>query len=84
MATKQEIIKMAMLHHESMATNVFDLDYYRNRIKFLDDYVPSKPVFRSKSKAKSAAPALGGKKFKTDKERVAEVQRRNNNYKDHK
>jgi len=77
MVTKQEIIKMAMLHHESMATNVFDLDYYRNRIKFLDDYVPSKPVFRSKS-------SLEGKKFKTDKERVAEVQRRNNNYRDKK
>jgi hypothetical protein len=81
MVTKQEIIKMAMLHHESMATNVFDLDYYRNRIKFLDDYVPSKPVFRSKPNVKSSAE---GKRFKTDKERVAEIQRQNNNYRDKK
>jgi hypothetical protein len=81
MVTKQEIIKMAMLHHESMATNVFDLDYYRNRIKFLDDYVPSKPVFRSKPNVKSSTES---KKFKTDKERVAEIQRQNNNYRDKK
>jgi hypothetical protein len=84
MITKQEVIHMAMLHHGSMATNVFDLDYYRNRVKFLDDYVPSKPVFRSKPNVKSSAPALGSKKFKTDKERVAEIQRQKNNYKDTK
>ena len=76
MITKQEIIKMAMLHHESMATNVFDLDYYRNRIKFLDDYVPSAPVFRSKQRPQP------GKKFLTDKERAADIQRQNNNYRD--
>jgi hypothetical protein len=76
MITKQEIIKMAMLHHDSMATNVYDLDYYRNRIEFLDDYVPSKPVSRGKQKAQPS------KKFKTDKERVADIQRQNNNYRD--
>ena len=78
MITKQEIIKMAMLHHDSMATNVYDLGYYRNRVKFLDDYVPSKPVFRSKQNVQP------GKKFKTDKERVADIQRQNSNYRDKK
>lgn len=71
MITKQEIIKMAKL-----VTNVYDLDYYRNRIKFLDDYVPSAPVFRSKQRPQP------GKKFLTDKERVANIQRENNNYRD--
>ena len=74
MITKQEIIKMAMLHHGSMATNVYDLNYYRNRVKFLDYYQPSRPSDQKLNKPK---------KLKTDKERVAEIQRRSN-YRDHK
>lgn len=74
MITKQDIIRMAMVNAEGMAINVYDLDYYRSRIKFVDDYQPSKPVKKAKSTANT--------KFKTDRERVKELQKKNNNYKD--
>lgn len=64
MITKREIIRMAMVSADSMATNVYNLDYYRARIKFLDDYEPTKPTPTGK--------------FKTDRERVKEVQKRTN------
>lgn len=66
MITKRDIVQMAMVSADSMATNVYDLDYYRARVKFVDDYQPSKPTT----------------KFKTDRERVKELQKKNNNYKD--
>ena len=63
MITKRDIIQMA---RATLHDNVYNLDYYRNRIKFVDDYQPSKPTT----------------KFKTDRERVKELQKKNNNYKD--
>lgn len=68
MITKRDIVHMAMVSADSMATNVYDLDYYRARVKFVDDYQPSKPT--------------ANLKFKTDRERVKELQQKNNNYKD--
>lgn len=65
--TKSDVIRMAMLSFEGDATNVYDLDYYRVRVKFIPDYAPSRPV---------------GKKFKTDRERAKEEQLRKGNYKD--
>lgn len=71
MITKQIIVRMSMISADSEATNVYDLDYYRARIKFIDNYQPSKPVTRRK-------PATHGK-LKTDRERVKELQQKNNN-----
>lgn len=73
--TKSEVIRMAMISFESDATNVYDLDYYRARIKYLDDYAPSRPVGKG-------SPNLAVGKVKTDRERVKEEQRRKGNYKD--
>ena len=70
MITKRDIVRMAMVNAEGVAINVYDLDYYRARIKFVDDYQPSKPVKTANTK------------FKTDQERVKELQKKNNNYKD--
>lgn len=64
MITKQEIIRMSMVSADTMATNVYDLDYYRERIKFLDDYEPTKPNAE--------------RKLKTDRERVKEIQKKTN------
>lgn len=64
MITKREIIRMAMVSADTMATNVYDLDYYRARVQFLDDYKPTKPTIRSK--------------LKTDRERVKEIQKKTN------
>lgn len=66
-ATKSDVIRMAMISFEGDAINIYDLDYYRVRIKFIEDYVPSRPV---------------GKRLKTDRERVKEEQLRKGNYKD--
>lgn len=43
MTTKSDIIHMSAIGFGD-ATNIYDLDYYRRRIKWLDDYAPSKPV----------------------------------------
>lgn len=61
MITKQEIIRMAKAW---MFDNVYNLDYYRTRIKFLDDYQPTKPNAE--------------RKLKTDRERVKEIQKKTN------
>ena len=75
MLTKQDVAQMAMkvasskLGNKSALANVYDLSYYRNRVKFLDYYQPSKSSDQKLNKPK---------KLKTDKERVAEIQRRSN------
>lgn len=71
MITKSDIIRMAMLQCDSMATNVYDLDYYRARVQHLDDYKPSRPVGK-----RSSSPAEG--KVKTDRERVKDIQKQTN------
>lgn len=67
MATKSEVIRMAMINADSDAINVYDLDYYRSRVNFIQDYEPSRPA---------------GKRLKSDRERVKQEQLRNGNYKD--
>lgn len=57
----------------NVGDNVFSIDRY-SRIKKHYRIPDAKP---------KAGKTLGGK-FLTDKERVAQVQRQNNNYKDHK
>lgn len=69
--TKSEVIRMAMVSFESDATNVYDLDYYRARIKHLEGYAPSRPVGKG-----SPSPAVG--KVKTDRERVKDIQKQTN------
>lgn len=64
MLTKRDIIRMAMVSADTMATNVYDLSYYRARIEFIADYQPTKPVTRGK--------------LKTDRERVKEIQKQTN------
>lgn len=61
MITKQEIIRMSRTFS---CDNVYNLDYYRARIKFLDDYQPTKPNAE--------------RKLKTDRERVKEIQKKTN------
>jgi ADP-heptose:LPS heptosyltransferase len=60
MITKLDIVQMAF----NSETKVYDLDYYRTRVRFLDDYQPTKPVTQGK--------------LKTDRERVKEIQKRTN------
>lgn len=69
--TKSEVIHYARTDDDGDATNVYDLDYYRARVKYIDDYKPSRPVGKK-------PPSLAAGKVKTDRERVKDIQKKTN------